>query len=362
VTKRRSRGEGTIFYSEKASRWIGQLTMPDGRKKSKKSKSQGEVKKWLLTQRKALQEGNYLKDESYTVEAFLDRYIADVATNTLSIRTLLSYKYLIKNHIVPEIGSIKLSQLRPEHLQVLYTKKLNEGLSRRTVQYIHQFLHTSLRVAYKWGLVLRNVADLADAPASDKKPTIILTATQAKKFLETVREDRLYALYVCAISLGLREGELLALEWSDIDFKKHTLDVNKQLRYIPGQWLSIGPPKTKTSFRNLPLPEIALSALLEHQKNSSGTLIFATGNGTPYSPRNILRHFQKTLTKMGLPKMPFHNLRHSCASFHLAMGTNPKVVQALLGHSSVGITLSTYSHLLPGVSEEAAKNIDKIFS
>ena len=130
MTKRRSRGEGTIFYSEKVSRWIGQLTLPDGKKKSKKGKTQSEVKKWLLAQRKAIQEGNYLKDESYTVEAFLNRYIADVATNTLSPRTLLSYKYLIRNHIVPEIGSIKLYQLRPEHLQALYTKKLSEGLSR----------------------------------------------------------------------------------------------------------------------------------------------------------------------------------------------------------------------------------------
>ncbi len=235
-------------------------------------------------------------------------------------------------------------------------------MSRRTVQYIHQFLHTSLRVAYKWGLVLRNVADLAEAPASDNKPTVILTVNQAKKLLETVREDRLYALYACAISLGLREGELLALDWSDIDFTKRTLKVSKQLQYIPSQGLSIRPPKTKTSFRTLPLPDIALSALLEHQENSSGSLIFATSKGTPFSPRNILRHFHLTLDKMELPRMAFHNLRHSCASFHLAMGTNPKIVQALLGHASVGITLSTYSHLLPGVSEEAAKNIDKIFS
>lgn len=362
MAKRRSRGEGTIFYSKKVSRWIGQLTLPDGRKKTKKGKTQGEVKKWLLTQRKAVQDGNYLKDDFYTVEAFLNRYIADVATNTLSPRTLISYKYLIKNHIVPEIGSIRLSQLRPERLQALYTKKLSERLSRRTVQYIHHFLHTSLRIAYKWGLVLRNVTDLAEAPASDRKPTAILTATQAKKLLQTVRGDRLYALYVCAISLGLREGELLALDWSDIDFKNRTLRVSKQLQYIPGQGLSIKPPKTKTSFRTLPLPDIALSALLAQKENSTGPLIFATSRGTPFSPRNILRHFHLTLDKMGLPRMAFHNLRHSCASFHLAMGTNPKVVQALLGHSNVGITLSTYSHLLPGVSEEAAKNIDKVFS
>jgi len=210
--------------------------------------------------------------------------------------------------------------------------------------------------------VLRNVAALAQAPATSRKPIVILTASQANQLLAIVREDRLYALYVCAISLGLRKGELLALEWSDIDFRKRTLKVNKQLQYLPGMGLVIKSPKTKSSYRTLPLPEIAFSALMKHKVNSTGSLIFATGNGTPFSGRNILRHFHSVLKKLDMPKMAFHNLRHSCASFHLALGTNPKVVQELLGHGTIAITLSIYSHLLPGVSEEAAKNIDKIFT
>lgn len=362
MTKRRSRGEGTLYYSEKSVRWIGQLTLPNGKKKTKYGKTQGEVKKWLLEQRKQLQEGVYVTDDTITVATFLDKYIRDVATSTLSPRTIISYKYLIKNHINPGIGSIRLSLLRPEHLQTLYSKKVEEGLSRRTVQYIHQFVHTSLKVACKWGLVLRNVADLAQAPNTERKTPVILTATQVNELLETVREDRLYALYVCAVSLGLREGELLALNWADVDFKKRTLRVDKQLQYIPSMGLIIRPPKTKTSHRTLPLPDIAFRALTEHKKNSQGQLIFATEKGTPFYPKNILRHFHSTLVKMGLPKMAFHNLRHSCASLHLALGTNPKVVQNLLGHASVVITLQTYSHLLPGVSEEAAINIDKIFT
>jgi len=310
-----------------------------------------------------LREGyHYITDETYTVEAFLNRYIADVATNTLSPRTLLSYKYLIRNHIVPEIGSIRLSQLRPEHLQALYTKKLGEGLSRRTVQYIHQFLHTSLRVAYKWGLVLRNVADLAVAPTNEQKIPTILNVRQVNEFLQFVRNDRLYPLYACAVSMGLREGEVLALEWDDVDLKHKTLIVNKQLQYLPGKGLIVKTPKTRSSIRTLPLPRVALEALLEQREKASGALIFATGNGTHFSPRNILRHFQLTLAKMGIPKIPFHNLRHSCASYHLAVGTNPKIVQELLGHSSVTVTLNKYSHLLPGVSEEATKNIDQIFN
>ncbi len=361
MKKRRSRGEGTIYYSEKSGRWIGQITLPNGKKKTKYSKSQGEIKKWLLALRQAVQDNNFVQDDSYTMSAFLNRYMTDVAQNTLSARTLISYKYLIKNHIVPEMGSIKLSQLRVDHLQALYTKKLGEGLAKRTVQYIHQFIHTTLRVAYKWGLVLRNVADLAQPPSNDRQIPTILTVPQVRDLLAAVSKDRLYPLYVCAASLGLREGEVLALHWDDIDFTRKTISINKQLQYIPGKGLLIVPPKTKSSYRILPLPDIAYDALLKHKEGATNTLVFATAKRTPFSPRNILRHFHALLTKIGLPKMAFHNLRHSCASFHLAVGTNPKVVQELLGHSTVSFTLQKYSHLLPGVQEEAAKNINKVF-
>jgi integrase len=151
------------------------------------------------------------------------------------------------------------------------------------------------------------------------------------------------------------------LVWSDIDFEKKTVIINKQVQYIPGKGISVKHPKTKSSLRTLPLPDVALNALKDHKAFSNGRLVFSTGKGTYFYPRNILRHFQNTLEKLEMPKIPFHNLRHSCASYHLALNTNPKIVSALLGHSSVTITLNTYSHLLPGVSEDAVKNIDQIF-
>ena len=359
--RRRGKGEGSIWQSD-AGRWIGQLTLPNGKKKTKYGKTQGEVKKWLLGQRNQLQEGIYITDETYTLENFLKRYFEDVANNTLAPRTLLSYEYLIRVHIVPEIGYIRLSQLRADHLQSLYTKKLNQGLSPRSVQKVHNLMHTTLEVAYKWGLVLRNVADLAQAPVAEKKIPIILNVTEINKLLEFVKGDRWYAFYACAASLGIREGEILALEWKDIDFKNKTVSINKQTQYLPGKGISIKYPKTKSSVRILPLPDVALNALIEHKSFSNNHLVFATSNGTYFSARNVLRHFQQTLAKLDLPKIPFHNLRHSCASYHLAVGTNPKIVQMLLGHSSIVVTLNTYSHLLPGVSEEATQNINKVFT
>ncbi len=359
---RRSRGEGTVFWSDAEQRWVAQITLPNGKKKSKLSKTQSEARKWLLEQRKAVQDNVYLTDESYTVSNFMDRYFADVAEHTLAPRTVLSYMNMRK-HIEPALGNVKLSQLRVDHLQKLYSDKLVEGLSRRTVQYIHQFLHTVLNVAVKWGLLIRNVADLADAPSQEKEPATILTAPQVKQLLEIVKGTKFYALYMTAITLGLREGELLALTWGDVDFDHRRIQINKQLQYIPGEGLSVKMPKTKTSVRNLPLPEITCTALqnLFRDDPKKVGLIFHTSADTPYSPRNILRHFHGLLKKMDLPIMPFHNLRHTCASFHLAAGTNPKVVQEILGHSSVSVTLSVYSHLLPGVGEEAAGRMNKVF-
>jgi integrase len=159
----------------------------------------------------------------------------------------------------------------------------------------------------------------------------------------------------------LREGELLALNWSAVSWEKRTLKVEKQLQYLPGRGLVFKSPKTRGSLRTLPLPDVTYQALRELQAESGEALIFHTSNQTPYSPRNVLRHFHSLLKKMGLEPFAFHNLRHSCASFHLALGTHPKVVSELLGHSSIGITLATYSHLLPGMAEEAAKKMDTVF-
>lgn len=360
---RRGKGEGTVWFDEKLNRWIGQLTLPGGKKKTKKAKTQGEVKKWLLEQRRAVQENNYLTDETYTVAKFLDRYFEDVAEHTLAPRTLLSYKNLRK-HIDSPLGSLKLSELRADHLQKFYAAELDAGASPGTVQTIHQFIHTVLGYALKWGLVVRNVADMADAPPPNKTPATVLTAAQAKQLLELAREEgfKFYTLLLCAISLGMREGELLALDWDCVNWEKHTIRVEKQLQYLPTKGLIIKSPKTKSSYRTLPLPDVTYQALQKHFVDSDKKgLIFHTSVGTPYSPRNILRYFHRLLKKMDLPIMPFHNLRHSCASFHLALGTNPRVVSELLGHSSSTITLNLYSHLLPGVGEEAAKKMSTIF-
>src|SRR5215211_5357457 len=322
MARRRSRGEGTIYPDKKhRGRFVAQITLPDGNRKGHRG-TQAECRAWLLEQRKTVKENTYILDESATVANLAERYLRDVAPSSLEENTLIKYRTLINKHIVAELGTKKLTTLRAEHLQSLYSKKLSDGLARRTVIDIHNRFYTMLKLARTWGLVARNVAEDVKPPSPPKDKVVVFTAQEANHFLASTRGDRLYPLYAVTLSMGLRRGEVLALEWTDIDFTSRRVRVTKQVQYIPHKGLIIKAPKTESAFRVLPMPQVAYDALIEHRVNSMGEgLVFATAKATPFSPRNVLRDFHKHLAKVGLPRMPFHNLRHSCASYHLAVGT-----------------------------------------
>jgi integrase len=363
MSKHRNHGEGTIYTDKKhLGRFVAQVSLPNGKRKTKRG-TQAECRAWLLEQRKAVKDNTYIRNDSVTVANIAERYLKDVAPAAVEESTLNKHRTLIRKHVVPELGTQKISTLRAEHLQSLYSKKLSEGLARRTVIDIHNRIYTILKLAQRWGMVTRNVAEDMTPPTAPKDKVTVLTTQEAKHFLDSTHGERLYAIYAVTLSTGLRRGEVLALQWSDIDFITRRIRVNKQIQYVPGKGLITKAPKTQSAFRDLPMPQVAYDALIEHRANSMGTgLVFATGKGTPFSPRNVLRDFHKALAKAGLPQIPFHNLRHSCASYHLAAGTNPKLVQQLLGHSTVAITLQVYSHLLPRVAEEAISKLDSVFA
>jgi len=356
VAKRRAKGEGTIF-KEKSGNWRADVTLPNGKRKSKRSKSQQVVKDWLLEQRKAQKDNLLLKDEKITVGEYLDRYLADVAAHTLKPSTLHSYNYLIRDHIKPNIGHIRLTNLRPDHLQALYSAKLNSGLSKRTVQYIHAVIRKSLNQAVKWGLLYRNPANAAIAPQPKRKPPQTLSADQVKLFLGAVEGHRLYSLYVLAITTGMRKGELLGLYWEDVDLDKRTISIHRTLVDIRGT-MHVGQPKSDSAYRTIILSETVCEILKPQQEEG---LVFTSTAGTFLSQRNVTRHFHSVLDRLGLPRMRFHDLRHTAATLLLEDNVHPKVVQDMLGHSSITLTLDTYSHVIPGHHDEAAKSMERFF-
>jgi integrase len=362
VTTRRTKGEGTIYFNRTSKRWVAQITLPNGQRKSKTSKRQKVVQDWLINQRKKANDGLYVTDEQIKLGDFLDRYLADVAAHTLRPRTYERYVDIINNHIKPELGNSKLSALRPEQVQALYSKKLNNGLSANTVRFIHAVLHKALFQALKWGLVSRNVSDLVDKPKTESKTFKTWSVDEVNRFLDAVVDHRWYPIYVLAIHTGLRQGELLGLHRDDIDLEKGVINVRHQISSIRGQGLTITEPKTDKAKRPVILPPSALEALKPYLEviDSSPGLIFKTSTGKPISPRNILRHFKQVIDQVKLPEIRFHDLRHTHATLLFAAGVHPKVVQERLGHSQISLTLDTYSHVIPSLQSEAAEQFEAI--
>jgi integrase len=362
VSKRRARGEGTI-YQRPDGLWAAQITLLDGKRKTKYGKTQREVKEWLLEKRKELAGGLLIDDKNVTAGEFLDKWL-DIVSPRLRPATLATHETIIRVHIKPALENLRLSQITPAHLQTLYSQKLKDGLSRRTVKYIHTIIHQMLDQALKWGLVARNVSEAVDAPTPDKKQVEPLTRDEVKRLLEVLKGDRLYAFYVVALATGLRRGELLALTWDNVDLDNDVVYVRKTLQSIRGQGLVIGEPKSEKSRRPVVLPDFAHAVLTDHKAKQKvqSRFVFCTSKGTPFGPRNIMRHFKKMLKKAELPNtIRIHDLRHTFVSFMLSQNVPPKDVQVIAGHASFSTTMDIYGHLMPGAQREAAKKVDKMF-
>jgi integrase len=282
--KRRSNGEGSIFKDKTRGLWIAEI-YTGGKKKRKASKSQQVVKTWLLAQREALRDGIFILNDKATYSEFLDRFMADIVVRTLKPKTVDSYQHIVENHIKPELGGMKLIDLRPDHLQALYSKKLDSGLSKRTVQYIHAVIRRSLNLAVKWGLIVRNPTDAVTAPIPPKRPPETLTIDQINSFFEVVKDHMYYPIYCLAIGCGLREGEILGLRKMDVSLTEGVLQVRQTIVTIRG-CLSIGEPKSEASKRPVALPDFALESIRKplSKVEADEKLIFTTSSGNRSLP------------------------------------------------------------------------------
>jgi integrase len=372
MPKRRGHGEGSILFIEDKKLWKARVTLETGKRKTRYFRSQKEAKEWILNVRGAARDGLLTGADRLTLADFLTQYMVDYAQHAVRASTFQSYSNLIRLHITPELGRIKLVQLRPDHLHALYAKKRAEGLSERTVQYIHGMLHRSLNKALKWGLVTRNIADLADAPSNKRKSMMTWDRHEVRAFLQSIRDDRWMALYFLACGTGMRQGEILGLRWQDVDLENGKLRVTQSVQTVKGRGLVFTEPKSDKSRRLIILPEFVMTALRKHKAAQDELrkldgwremgLVFTTRHGTAILPRNLVRHFKARIAGAGVAEIRFHDMRHTVASLLLEQNTHPKVVQELLGHSQINLTLDTYSHVIPTLQKEAARTLDGIFS
>jgi integrase len=367
---RRGRGEGSIFQRDDGL-WVGRISLgydAQGKRMQKTvyGKTKAEVQEKLEKLKQDPTTGLPQDIEKLTVATYMTRWLEDTAKLTIRETTYASYEIIIRLHITPEIGHLRLNKLTPAHLQQLYARKLEE-LSPRTVQIIHAILHRALKQAHRWDMVQQNVATAVDRPQAQKKEMQFLTPEQVEQFWQVAEQDRLYALYVLAATTGMRQGELLGLQWPDIDLAQATLSVKRSLINISGT-PTTGEPKSAAGRRAITLPELAVQALRDHRKRmlaeglTASLWVFCDTQGGPIQKRNLVRRsFKPLLKKAGLPDIRFHDLRHTAATLLLAKGVHPKVVQERLGHSSVNLTLDTYSHLMPALQRDAADKLDELF-
>ncbi|NPV89211.1 MAG: site-specific integrase [Firmicutes bacterium] len=380
---RRGPNEGTI-YQRKDGRWEGKIFVRydlDGRAKtiSVYGKSRKEVQDKLRDLADAKRNNELIEPHKTTLGQWLDYWLENHAETRVSASTYELYYSLIRLHIKPILGYIKLLQLRPSDIQQFYTKKLKEGKASQTVRHMHTVLKGSLKQAARESMIPRNIMDLVDPPKIIRREIRPLTREEIEVFLEVIKKSYYYPLFMGYLFTGLRRGELLALHWRDVDLEKGTLTVTETLNRhkrkdknerTTNTELLFGRTKTKSSRRTIPLPEVLIELLREHKakqealKNQPDTfyqdtdLVFATQKGTPIEPNSVLRALKSILKKNKLPQISVHDLRHTFATLLLSLGENPKVVAEMMGHSNASVTIDVYSHVVPGLKELAVKKLD----
>jgi integrase len=346
--------------------------LPDGTRKSLYARSQREVLEKRKAELERVGDGAPAGSDRQTVGDFLATWLEG---KKISLRpsTWTRYEIFVRKDIAPELGRIKLAQLTPAHVQRLYARCLAAGKAPISVRHIHALLHNAFDDAAKWSMVARNVVALVDSPAAARREMQALDEHQVRRLLDAAAGDRLEALYVLAVTCGMREGELFGLRWKDVDLEKRALSVRQTCSWSTSR-PTFGEPKTAKSRRRIELTSLAVAALTTHRKaqklerirNAAEwqdlDLVFTNEVGGALHPSNTtVRSFRPLLERAGLPLIRFHDLRHTAASIPLAHGVPTKIVSEMLGHASTSITDDIYAHVTPTMQRGVANILDAAY-
>lgn len=385
VMSKRSNGEGGI-YKRADGIWCGQYyEVINGVKKRKSvyGKTQKIVKS-KLEERFSELKNKVPESKSITLEDWVAEWLNDYKKNMLKQTTYENYYIYYETHIRNStIGKMELDRLTTNDLQSYYNEKLKNGrsdgkgrLSPRTVRYLHIIIRGAIDQAVKNGLIERNVSKYVVLPAKKHKEIQPLTIEEVDTFLKIAKKDRLFALYLLEITTGMRKGEILGLQWSNIDLVNKRVTIQQSLCNIRDYSSSdrkyklvLMEPKTEKSKRTLPLNDFVIAALTKHREKQNiekqmyreiyndNNVVFTREDGQFIHPRELLRRYHILLKKAGIEKKRFHDLRHTFASILLNEKESPKVIQELLGHANISTTMDIYSHVL---EETKVKSIEKL--
>ncbi len=376
--KRRGNNDGSIRFREERQCWQVQVSI-SGRRVSKTFKTRPEAQKWVREMQNDIENGltSQLARASLT-EALL--WWLDYGQKRWEPKTFEQYTNIIHKHICPYIKKkLKVMDVKPFHIQEIISIAEENGVGTRTRKYILMTLHTFF-------------ADLSFQQIFQYNPTqgikIVyepsemktLSVDQVQRLFNIAKDTRFEILYYMAITTGLREGELLGLKWSDIDWNSQSLLVQRQV-----QWPRKGigkdlpryifkSPKSKSSIRRIALgsrgieklkiqrQRVTMQRIVTGDRWEEHELVFPNLFGRPVEPTNLIKEFNRVLKLAQLPHIRIHDLRHTSATLMLLMNIHPKVVSERLGHSDIGITLRLYSHAIPTMQTEAADKIDELLN
>ncbi len=330
----------------------------------------------------AVSRDQYVEPDRRSLERFCRDNWLPVVRRSLRPSTFCSYEDQLRAHVFPAIGSIPLQGLEPNHLDELYGKLLNSGrlngtggLSPRTVRYIHTIIGKALKDAVRWGLVVRNVADLATPPRprDTRAPEMVFwTPQEVARFLEATRSDREHPVWVLALTTGMRRGEVVGIRWRDVDLEAGRLHVKSTLVSVRYRVIE-SDPKTEKSRRPIALDQKTIAVLREWRVRQleerllcgegwvDNGLVFTRPDGSGLHPDRVSKLFDLAVARAGVPRIRFHDVRHTWATTALRAGVHPKIVSERLGHSSIQVTLDIYSHVSEEQDREAATKVADLF-
>lgn len=371
-----SKAAGSVF--KRGSRWWVKVELPRVGNKRQYHRKGGfatrkEAEAYRVKVLAEIQRGCFVEPAKLTLREYAARWLEAVKPN-LAPRSWEAYEMNLRVRILPRLGNVEVSKLHPLALQELYTKLLAQGLSPRSVLYVHRTLHRMLEMAVKWGLVGRNVADAVEPPKQERREVQVLDEEQAAMLLDGITDLRLLVPVALALGCGMRRSEICGLRWQDVDLEAGRLHITQTVQRLPRQGLVTLPTKTHRSRRPVDIPPDVVGILRRWRKQQFAERLAAgpvwqdtgfvctTPDGRPLDPDWLSDVFPRTVRALGLPPITFHALRHTHATLLLKRGTHPRVVQERLGHSSINITMDTYSHVLPGMQKEAALAVNDIFA
>ncbi len=363
MAKKRGAGEGSIFQRDDG-RWSATITVGyNGDGKRLRKTIYAPTKKAVTEKLTRLQndklDGLTILREKMTLAALFERWLTSWVDD-LAPGSIRNYKTIAAKHINPTLGGMPIDKIQPVHVRGLLDQLAKNGIGARTRQYAYVTIRRALQLALKLEMIQRNPCEAVDTPKAVSREVDPITVEQADELLHHVRGTRWEALFTLALSTGLRQGELFALAWADIDLDRGVLNVQHSLE-CNGASLRIKAPKSASGRRVVRLDAADVEVLREHRKRLAdeglafGEWVFPNTEGGLTCKNNFQRRVWQPIRKaLGMESVRFHDLRHSNASFLLRAGTHPKIVQARLGHATIKLTMDRYSHLLPDAQDEAS--------